>query len=99
MVRALLLFGATLLAAGISYAQNSTPTDQTEQVRLLLERIQQLERRVTDLEAKQAPTSATEVSTARENPIPSQSSQQQTPPPAQLHEHEVGEQAATVQQM
>src|SRR6266852_4516835 len=101
MVRALLIFGVTLLAASISYAQNSTPTDQTEQVRLLLERIQQLERRVTDLEAKQAPTSATAVSTAaKENPVSSQSSQQQTPPAAtQPHEHEVREQAATVQQM
>src|SRR5229473_3501130 len=101
MVRALLIFGVTLLAASISYAQNSTPTDQTEQVRLLLERIQQLERRVTDLEAKQAPTSATAVSTAaKESPVSLQSSQQQTPPAAtQPHEHEVREQPATVQQM
>ena len=101
MVRALLIFGVTLLAASISYAQNSTPTDQTEQVRLLLERIQQLERRVTDLEAKQAPTSATAVSTAaKESPVSLQSSQQQTPPAAtQPHEHEVREQVATVQQM
>src|SRR5712672_2692476 len=100
MVRALLLFGATLLAASISYAQNSPPTDQTEQVRLLLERIQQLERRVTDLEAKQAPALATAVSAANESPVPSRSSQQQTPPAAtQSHEHEVREQAATVQQM
>src|SRR6267154_2000042 len=98
MVRALLLFGATLLAASISYAQNSPPTDQTEQVRLLLERIQQLERRVTDLEAKQAPASATAVSAANESPVPSRSSQQQTPPAAtQSHEHEVREQAATDQ--
>jgi hypothetical protein len=100
MVRALLLFGATLLAASISCAQNSPPTDQAEQVRVLLERIQQLERRVTDLEAKQAPASASAVSAANESPVPSRSSQQQTPPAAtQSHEHEVREQAATVQQM
>jgi len=101
MVRALLSLGMTLLAASMSYAQNSTPTDQTEQVRLLLERIQQLERRVNDLEARQTSVSATAVSTAaKESPVSSQSSQQQTPPAAtQPHEHEVREQAATVQQM
>jgi len=44
MVRALLIFGVALLAASMSYAQNSTPTDQTEQVRVLLERVQQLEK-------------------------------------------------------
>src|ERR1700704_4500552 len=101
MVRALVSFGVTLLAASMSYAQNSVPTDQTEQVRLLLERIQQLERRVTDLETKQAPASAGPVSTAaKENSVSPQSSQQQTPPTAtQSHEHEVREQAATVQQM
>ena len=52
MVRALLLFGATLLAASISYAQNSTPTDQTEQVRLLLERIQHAPDAVIDREQR-----------------------------------------------
>jgi hypothetical protein len=100
MVRALLSFGVALLGASISYAQSSTPADQTEQIKLLLERIQQLEHRVTDLEAKQVPSGTMAVSTARENPPPSQTSQQQTPVPAtQLHEHEVGEQAATVQQL
>jgi hypothetical protein len=100
MVRALSSLGVALLGASISYAQNSSPTDQTEQIRLLLERIQQLERRVTDLEAKQAPPSTTAVSTVKENTVPSQTLQQQTPPPAaQPHEHEVREQAATVQQM
>src|SRR5258708_32176026 len=66
MVRALLLFGATLLAASISYAQNSTPTDQTEQVRVLLERVQQLEKRVTELEARQAQPQAATISAANE---------------------------------
>src|SRR5580765_473780 len=101
MVRALLSFGVTLLAASMSYAQNSTPTDQTEQVRLLLERIQQLERRVNDLEARQTSGSATAASTAaKESPVSWQSSQQQTPPAAiQPHEDEVREQAASVQQM
>jgi hypothetical protein len=100
MVRALLGFGVALLAASISYAQSSTPTDQAEQIKLLLERIQQLERRVNDLEVKQVSVSATAVSTAKESPTPSQAPQQETPPPAtQMHEHEIREQAATVQQM
>jgi hypothetical protein len=100
MVRALLLFGAALLAVSVSCAQAPIPTDQTEQVKLLLERIQELERRVSDLEGKQIRASATTVSAAKEGPVSSQTpGQQNSPAVAQAHEHDVQQQAATVQQM
>jgi len=105
MVRALLIFGVTLLAASMSYAQNSTPTDQTEQVRVLLERVQQLEKRVTELEARQAQPQAATISAANEPraqqlpaPQPAQAPAAAGPGPGQ-HQHEMQEQAATVQQM
>src|SRR5258707_7310035 len=105
MVRALLIFGVALLAASMSYAQNSTPTDQTEQVRVLLERVQQLEKRVTELEARQAQPQAAPLSAANEPttqqlpaPQPAQAPAAAGPGPGQ-HQHEMQEQAATVQQM
>src|SRR6202171_3110436 len=100
MVRIGSIFAVLLLAAGVARAQGSSPTDQAEQVRLLLERVQLLERRVTELEARQAPAPATALSAANQVPTPSQTPQQQTAPAGTLaHEHEVQEQAATVQQM
>jgi hypothetical protein len=100
MVRALSIFGVLLLVAGVARGQSSPPTDQAEQVRLLLERIQQLERRVTELEARQLPAPAPAVSAANEVPARSQTPQQQTVPPGtQAHEHDVQEQPVTVQQM
>src|SRR5260221_7300759 len=105
MVRALLIFGVALLAASMSYAQNSTPTDQTEQVRVLLERVQQLEKRVTELEARQAQPQAATISAANEPraqqlpaPQPAQAPAAAGPRP-RPHQHEMQEQAATVQQM
>jgi uncharacterized coiled-coil protein SlyX len=105
MVRALLSFGVTLLAASMSYAQSSPPTDQTEQVRMLLERVQQLEKRVTELEARQASPQAATISAANEpvaQQLPTQQAAQAPPAPAPgpgQHQHEMQEQAATVQQM
>src|SRR6266404_3575136 len=105
MVRALLTFGVALLAASMSYAQNSTPTDQTEQVRMLLERVQHLEKRVLELEARQAQPQAATISAANEPtaqqlpaPQPAQAPAAAGPRAGQ-HQHEMQEQAATVQQM
>jgi hypothetical protein len=66
----------------------------------LLERIQQLERRVTELEARQVPGPAVAVSAANELAPAPQTPQQQTVPAGTLaHEHDVQEQPATVQQI
>jgi len=53
MHRRLLITMALLLAAGSAWGQSSPPTDQAEQVKALLERVVQLEKRVAELEAKQ----------------------------------------------
>jgi len=104
MVRALLIFGVALLAASMSYAQNSTPTDQTEQVRVLLERVQQLEKRVTEWRRgrhslKRLPFPR-RMSPGRSN-YPRRNRRKhrlRRTRPGQ-HQHEMQEQAATVQQM
>src|SRR6266849_10543125 len=101
MVRAFSIFGILLLAAGAACAQSSPPTDQAEQMRILLERIRQLGRRVNDLEAKQAPAVVNAVYTAREAATPVQPPRQAAAPAAEAHQHDVPEQTATttVQQM
>jgi hypothetical protein len=98
IMRTLTIFGVLLLAAGVADAQSSPPAEQAEQIRLLLERVQQLERRVTELEARTAPTAT--VSAASEVPAAPQTPQPQAAPAGTLaHEHDVQEQPATVQQM
>src|SRR6266478_493353 len=101
MVRAFSIFGILLLAAGAACAQSSPPTNQAEQMRMLLERIQQLEQRVSELEAKQAPAVVNAVYTAREATTPVQPPRQAAAPAADAHQHDVPEQTATttVQQM
>jgi len=106
MRRAWIVFGMVLLAGGAARAQSAPPMDQAEQVRMLLERVQQLERRVMELEARQAPPQAATISAAN-GPAAQQLPVQQVaqapvaagPEPGQ-HQHEVQEQqTATVQQM
>jgi hypothetical protein len=99
MVRPLSIFGMLLLAAGAACAQTSPPSDQGEQVRLLLERIQQLERRVTELEARQVPGPAAPVSAANELAAANPPQQPTIPVGTLGHEHDVQEQPATVQQI
>src|SRR5713101_3648977 len=53
MHRRLLITMALLLAAGPAWGQSSPPTDQAEQMKALLERMVQLEKRAAELEAKQ----------------------------------------------
>jgi hypothetical protein len=104
MRRAWIVFGVVLLAGVAALAQSSPPVDQAEQVRVLLERIQQLERRVTELEARQTPQAGA-ISAANE-PSPQLRAQQAaqaaaaTGPGQAPHQHDVQEQqTATVQQM
>src|SRR6266852_5063486 len=102
MLRALSIFAVVLLAGGAVRAQGSPSADQAEQVRMLLERVQQLEKRVLDLEARQAPPQAGAISAANE-PSPQLRAQQAAQAPAAAGprpgQHEMQEQqAATVQQ-
>ena len=54
MYRALLIATILLLATSAAWGQNSPPADLAEQVKTLLERVEKLEKRVAELEAKQA---------------------------------------------
>lgn len=101
MARAFSIFGVLLLAAGAARAQNLPPTDQAEQIRMLLERIQQLERRVNDLEAKQGPPVQNAVYTASASAAAAQPLREAGAPAPAMH-HDVQEQAAaspTIQQL
>src|SRR6266436_1979464 len=52
MHRPLLLCAALILTADIAWGQGPPAPDQTEQIRILLERVQELEKRVADLETR-----------------------------------------------
>src|SRR5437879_3783548 len=85
------LVGLMIFAAGAARAQ--TAPDQTEQIRILLERVQQLEKRVGELETK---TVAAAVPTA-EAPKPEMA--EAAPAPAPMHQHEQAESQATTRQL
>ena len=81
MHRGLLASAIVLLAGGSAWGQSPPQTDPTEQVKSLLERIDRLEKRVAELEAKQAVATvgaAPEVA-AKQKPATERSAPQPTP--------------------
>ena len=95
MHRPLLVFGSLFLAAGTAWAQSPPgASDQAEQVRMLLERVQQLEKRVNELEAKQIAAAPAPAGVQQTQAAP-----QAAVPPMAGHQHDAQETAATVQQM
>jgi len=100
MHRLLLLFcAAFILAAGSAWGQSPPAQDQTEQIRILLERVQQLEKRVAELEVRQ-PAPGAAVLTAASVPAPAKAESTEAPaPPSTGHQHDVQEAQATVRQM
>jgi hypothetical protein len=95
MQRSLLVFAVLFLTAtGVAWGQSSPPPDQTEQVKILLERIQQLEKRMSELEAKQAAAPAPSLSAAKV-PLPEPAAA----PAVQGHQHDVSVEQAAVRQM
>src|SRR2546423_1018800 len=92
-----LLSGAMLLLATSAASGQSVPTsDQAEQIKMLLERVDRLERRVAELENIQSSTAAApSVVNAPRQPV-----EGQTPTAsASAHQHDVQERQATIQQM
>jgi len=90
-----------MLAAGAAWGQSPPAPDQTEQIRILLERVQQLEKRVSELETRQ-PAAASPVLTAASAPAPAverPESAEAPVSPAQAHQHESQETQAAVHQM
>src|SRR5437899_2571302 len=99
MHRPLLIVVVLIFAAGATWGQSTPPPDPTEQVKLLLERVQQLEKRVSELESKQwaAPTSS--LSAASIPPAQQATPQQTAAPAGQEHQHGGQEEQAAVRQM
>src|SRR3977135_283993 len=79
-------------------AQSPPPPDQTEQIRILLERVQQLEKRVADLETKPAAAAESPVNVAAVTK-PEMAEGGPPPGPVQGHQHETAETQASVGQM
>ena len=92
-----------LIFTNMAWGQSSPPADQTEQVKLLLERVQQLEKRVNELEAKQGAVSAGPVAPV-ESAANAPSAAQPTSQPGatagvQEHRHDAQQAQAAVEQM
>src|SRR5713101_5105732 len=89
-----------ILGANAARAQSPAPLDQTEQIKILLERVQQLEKRVAELETKApaAPAPAA-VSAANAAAAAKPEMAEPAPLPGPGRQHESAESQATVQQM
>src|SRR6266568_5082687 len=99
MHRPLLIVAVLILAAGAAWGQSTPPPDPTEQVKLLLERVQQLEKRVSELESKQGAAPASSLSAASIPPAQQAAPQQTAAPAGQEHQHGGQEEQAAVRQM
>jgi hypothetical protein len=103
MFRRLLILVALSFAVASARAQNASPADQAQQMKALLERVAQLEKRVAELEAKQS-SSPAPVLSASVASIPSPANtpapQQTSPSSVSAHSHEElsPEQQVNVQQ-
>src|SRR6266851_3743582 len=99
MHRPLSIIGVLILATGAAWGQSTPPPDPTEQVKLLLERVQQLEKRVSELESKQGAAPASSLSAASIPPAQQAAPQQTAAPAGQEHQHGGREEQAAVRQM
>src|SRR5437016_3959325 len=89
-----------IFGANAAWAQSAPPLDQAEQIRILLERVQQLEKRVAELETK-APTAAATESAVNVAAITKPAAAEAVPPPGpvQGHQHETAETQTSAGQM
>src|SRR5438445_1918669 len=92
------LVGLMIFASGAARAQ--TAPDQTEQIRVLLERDQQLEKRVGELETKTVAAAVPTPEAAAPVPAaPKPEMAEAAPAPAPMHQHEQAESQATTRQL
>jgi len=82
-----------------AWAQSPPPPDQAEQIRILLERVEQLEKRVVELETKPAAAAGVTVQAANVAAVAKPEMAQATPPPGSAHQHETAEQQTASGQM
>ena len=101
MYRRLPLLMIVLFAASSTWGQSPPAPDQTEQIRILLDRIQQLEKRVSEMESRQPAAAAPTMAAANVPAAPKPEPPEAVPPPGpgQGHQHEARDEQATVQQM
>jgi len=97
MHRRVLVMVVMFLAAGSARGQSSPPTDQTEQVKALLERVEQLEKRLAEVEAKQAASPVTSAAISNVSTRQKSEPQGATAPPGPAHDHMAQEQAVAQQ--
>ena len=91
-----------IFAGSIAWAQSPPPADQTEQIRLLLERVQQLEKRVAELETKPVAAVAAATPAAAPALAPAKTEVAETTPPpvpAPAHQHDTAEAPASAGQL
>src|SRR5438046_5863315 len=88
-----------LFAAGSAKAQGSPPPDQAEQVRMLLERVQRLVRRLAEMETTLASASAPLELAANVPAAPKPELAEAAPSPGPGHQHEGRDEQTAVRQM
>jgi hypothetical protein len=103
MYRRLLVLVMMLLTAGMARAQSAPPADQAEQVRILMEKVQQLEKRVAELETKQTMSpspvlTAANTSLAQPAAVQPGAAQPVTQAAAQEHQHDMAMEKSEAQQ-
>ena len=99
MRRRLPVLVVMLFAASTAKAQSSPPPDQAEQVRMLLERVQRLERRLAEMETKLAAASAPLELAANVPAAPKPELAEAAPSPGPGHQHEGRDEQTAVRQM
>ena len=88
-----------IFAASAARAQGAPP-DQTEQIRILLERVQQLEKRVAELETRTPAGAVAAAEAPAPVPVaPKPEMAEAAPAPAPTHQHEQTESQATTRQL
>jgi len=90
-----------IFGANAAWAQSPPPLDQAEQIRILLERVQQLEKRVAELETKAPTAAAATESAVNVAAITKPAAAEAGPPPGpvQGHQHETAETQTSAGQM
>src|SRR5437016_8353503 len=92
------LVGLVIFAVGAARAQ--TAPDQTEPMRILLERVQQLEKRVAELETKTVAAAVPTAEAPANAPAPAKPElAEAAPAPSPVHQHETTESQATTRQL
>ncbi len=99
MRRRLPVLVVMLFAASTAKAQSSPPPDQAEQVSMLLERVQRLERRLAEMETKLAAASAPLELAANVPAAPKPELAEAAPSPGPGHQHEGRDEQTAVRQM